>query len=551
MFRDRFLTRSEFKSYDDYKANCRIRKPNNFNFAYDVLDALADEKPDMVALYWVNDKDEKIIITFKELSDLSKQAALFWQDKGLKKGDHVMFVLKKHWQFWVNMMALCRIGVVSIPATYLLTAHDVSYRVSEANVKAILSVNDTNIINAINESEVQPEMKIILDGNVPNGWQPFEYEKYNCNNFQKPQNDDFASDHDIMLAYFTSGTTGYPKLTIHDFTYPLGHINTACYWHDLVPGDLHLTLSDSGWAKCSWGKLYGQWIAEATIFVYDFEKFIPEDLLVMIDKHKITSFCAPPTIYRFLLLEDFNKYDLSSLKKLRSAGEPLNPEIFNKFKEMTNLEIKEGFGQTETTVMLACWPWDEPRIGSMGKPAAGWNVQVVDQDGYMCEPGETGEVVIRLEGEARPFGIFQKYHLDEYTEKSLKQGMYHTGDVAYCDEDGFYWFVGRNDDVIKSSGYRIGPFEVESALMEHPAVVECAVTGVPDEIRGQAIKATIILDKKFKPGDDALKKDIQNFVKKITAPYKYPRVIDFVDDLPKTISGKIIRREIRSKDSQE
>ncbi len=556
MFRDRFLTRSEFNSYEDYRANCRIRKPEGFNFAYDVVDALAEEQPEKLALYWTNDVEQQNRITFKELSNMSKQAALYWQSLGLKKGDKVMLILKRHWQFWVNMVALARLGVIAIPATHLLTSHDVSYRVGEASIKCVFSLNEADLIKAVDGSEVQPELKVVLNGranskpveNLGQDWNVYEYEKYNAANFIKPEGEAFAGDGDDMLAYFTSGTTGYPKLVIHDYTYPLGHINTAVYWHSLEADDLHLTLSDSGWAKCSWGKLYGQWIAEATVFVYDFEKFTPSDLLVMIERHKVTSFCAPPTVFRFLLLEDFSKYDLSSLKKLRSAGEALNPEIFNKFSELLGLEIKEGFGQTETTVLLACFPWDKPRVGAMGRAAAGWNVQVVDENGHMCEVGESGELVVRLEGETRPIGLFQQYNSVEYNERAIKNGLYHTGDEAYCDEDGYFWFVGRNDDVIKSSGYRIGPFEVESALMEHEAVVECAVTGVPDEIRGQAIKASIILDKRFSPSDE-LKKDIQDFVKRITAPYKYPRVIEFVDDLPKTISGKIKRKDIRSKDS--
>lgn len=556
MFRDRFLTRSEFKSYDDYKANCRIRKPEGFNFVYDVVDALATEQPEKVALYWTNDIGEKKLITFKELSDSSKQAAVYWQKLGIKKGDRVMFILKRHWQFWVNIMALCRLGAIVIPATHLLTSHDVSYRVGEASIKCVFSLNEVDLVKAVDGSELQPSLKVVLNGRtnskavekLGDDWLVFDYESCNVADFVKPEGEDFAGDYDDMLAYFTSGTTGYPKLVIHDNTYPLGHINTAVYWHDLKSDDLHFTLSDSGWGKCSWGKLYGQWIAEATVFVYDFEKFTPSDILVMIERHKITSFCAPPTVFRFLLLEDFSKYDLSSLKKVRSAGEALNPEIFNKFVELLGLEIKEGFGQTETTVILACFPWDAPRVGAMGRAAAGWNVQVIDEEGIMCEAGESGELVVRLEGEPRPVGLFQQYNSVEYNERAIKNGLYHTGDEAYCDEDGYFWFVGRNDDVIKSSGYRIGPFEVESALMEHEAVVECAVTGVPDEIRGQAIKASIILDKKFAPTDE-LKRDIQNFVKSITAPYKYPRVIEFVDDLPKTISGKIKRKDIRSSDS--
>lgn len=554
MLRKRFLKRDKFKSYEDYRANCRIKIPEDFNFAYDVVDVLASDNPKLPAIYWVNDKGEKKIFTFADVSMLSKKAANFWKKLGLKKGDSVMLILKSRHEFWINMMAFCRIGALAIPGTHLLTSHDIEYRVKESGAKAIVAFDDDFIVSSVDSANCDIPIKVLVSPYKENisreGWVKYDIE--NCqSDFPVPRGDEKVLTTDYMLGYFTSGTTAYPKLVIHDNTYPLGHINTAIYWHRLEKGDLHFTHADSGWGKCVWGKLYGQWIAEATVFVYDFDKFAPVDLLRVIDEHKITSFCAPPTIYRFLLQEDFKKYDLSSLTKATIAGEALNPEVFNQFKNLTGIEIKEGFGQTETTPMLACWPWDSPRVGSMGKPAAGWNVQVVDQEGVMCLPGETGEVVVRLEGEARPIGLFSRYHLDEATNHSMRDGFYHTGDVAYYDEDGFFWFVGRNDDVIKSSGYRIGPFEVESALIEHHAVIECAVTGVPDEVRGQSVKATIILHEDYKPGNEELKKDIQEFVKKHTAPYKYPRIVEFVNELPKTISGKIKRKDIREHDEQK
>lgn len=543
MIKKRFLRRNDFKSYEDFKANCRVRMPACFNFAYDVIDEIALEYPEKQALYWANDKGEEKVINFKELSSISKQVANFLKDSGVKKGDSVMLILKSRIEFWYLMMGLCRIGAIAIPATHLLTPHDIEYRVGRANIKAIISADDIHIIESVDNAKCKVDIKITL-GHAA-GWIKYNIENYS-DVFDRPTGEDAVSEHDPMLAYFTSGTTSYPKLVIHDNTYPLGHINTAVYWHGLDENDLHYTHSDTGWGKCVWGKLYGQWIAGATVFVYDAEKFHASDMLHIIDKYKITSFCAPPTVYRFMLQEDFAKYDLSSLKKATVAGEALNPDIFNKFKELTGIELREGFGQTETTLTLACWIWDTPRTGSMGKPAAGWNVQVVDSEGVMCLPGETGEVVILLEGEARPFGLFNGYLKDDGIDEAIVDGFYHTGDVAYYDEDGYFWFVGRNDDVIKSSGYRIGPFEVESVLIEHPAVLECAITGVPDPVRGQAIKATIVLKEEYKPGSDELKKGIQEFVKKNTAPYKYPRVIAFVDSLPKTISGKVKRNVIRN-----
>lgn len=552
MFAERFLTRTKFKSYDDYKANCRIIVPDDFNFAYDVIDELAKENPELAALHWVNDKGEKKILSFYDISILSKKAANFFKNAGIKKGDGVMLILKSRHEFWVSMIALCRIGALAIPATHLLTSYDVQYRVREANIKSIIAFDDEFITSSIDNAKSGVSIKILVSPNKDNildGWIKYDIEKCS-DDFPAPRGADKVLTTDCMLGYFTSGTTSYPKLAIHDNTYPLGHIHTAVYWHNLEKGDLHFTVADTGWAKCSWGKLYGQWIAESSVFVYDYEdKFCPKDMLALIEEQKITSFCAPPTIYRFMLGEDFSKYDLRSLKKCRSAGEPLNPEVFNKFKNLTSLEIKEGFGQSETTVMLACYPWDEPKIGSMGKPVAGWNIQVVNENAAMCDPGEIGEIVVRVAGEARPSGLFREYHSKEATAKVMRGGLYYTGDMAYYDEEGFFWFVGRNDDVIKSSGYRISPFEVESAIIEHPAVVECAVTGVPDEVRGQSIKATIILNPDYKPGDDNLKKEIQSFVKKITAPYKYPRIVEFVDDLPKTISGKIKRKDIRDKNN--
>lgn len=550
MFRNRFLQETEYSSYEDYFENGRIVVPENFNYAYDVVDVLAKENPELKALYWTNDEGEKKVFTFKDISDLSNQAANILLEAGIAKGDRVLLFLRRRYEYWYMMMALHKIGAVAIPSTSQLKSHDIEYRLKMANVKGIVAfgegiIREVEEAMALGTSSVQAKM--IVNGEKE-GWINLHREMKTAKKTLariSTQNDN------QFLIYFTSGTTGMPKMVMHDYTYPLGHIHTACFWQQLKKGDLHFTLSESGWAKCSWGKMYGQWIAEATVFVYDFEaKFAPDEMLKALEKHKITSFCAAPTVYKMLIREKFSDYDLSSIRKAEVAGEPLNPEIFRIFKEATGVELKEGFGQSETTVMVFTNQWMTPKPGSMGKPAAGWYVELLGDNEKPVKSGEIGEICVNY-GKGRPSGLFIEYlENKKQNEKSFRSGYYHTGDMAYQDGDGYLWFVGRNDDLIKSSGYRISPFEVESILLEHPAVKECAVTGVPDDLRGVVVKASVILNKYFQPSD-ALIADIQNYVKKTTAPYKYPRIVEFVEELPLTISGKIKRAVIRTLDQEK
>ena len=547
----RFLRKPEFGSYEDFLHNFRINVPENFNFAYDVLDVIAEEEPDKRALQWAHMDGRERAFTFAEISRLSKQAANLFVRLGVQKGDKVMLVLRRHYTFWIAIMALCRIGAVAVPATHLLTKKDIVYRANCAGIKMV--VTSAEGCFAASCEEAMPdcptvEKLLIVDG-AREGWLDFEAllaeESYEFPRPAEPLKHD-----DIMLLYFTSGTSGMPKMVGHNFDYPLGHIQTAVFWHQCVDGGLHLTVSETGWMKSVWGKLYGQWLAGSAIMVYDFEKFVPKDMLAVLEKYKVTTFCAPPTIYRFMILEDVSKYDLSSIQHCTTAGEPLNPEVFEKWKELTGHELREIFGQTELCVTVGTFPWMKVCPGSMGKPSPQFDVDVVDEDGKSCPAGQVGEIVVRTQYET-PVGMFLGYYRDEEGTRAVwHDGMYHTRDLAWRDEWGYYWYVGRADDVIKSSGYRIGPFEVESALMEHDAVVETAITGVPDPVRGQIVKATIVLKKGYEPSEE-LKKELQNHVKKLTAPYKYPRVIEFVDELPKTISGKIRRVELRERDSQK
>ena len=467
-----------------------------------------------------------------------------------------MLILKRRYEWWVVMLALCKIGAIVIPATHMLTKKDIIYRNTRASVKAIICVDDAYVVSqiqaAMSESPTVKQYITITDHGkpIPEGFHDWQSEWKNAPKFVRPA---FVNDNnDTMIMYFTSGTSGEPKMVAHDYLYAMGHLSTGVFWHNLHEGSLHLTVADTGWGKAVWGKFYGQWFAGATVFVFDHEKFNADTLLRQIEKYKVTSFCAPPTIYRFMIREDLSKYDLSSLEYCCTAGEALNPAVFDKFYEKTGIKMMEGFGQTETTMTLGTFPWMEPKPGSMGIPNAQYDIDLVRADGTPCEDGEKGEIVVRV-GDRKPIGLFKEYYRDpELTREAWHDGLYHTGDMAWRDEDGYYWFEGRIDDVIKSSGYRIGPFEVESALMTHPAVVECAITGVPDDIRGMVVKATIVLGKEWKDkaGDD-LVKELQQHVKKVTAPYKYPRIIEFVDELPKTISGKIRRVEIRKKDAEK
>ena len=548
---ERFIEKTSFNSQEDFIKNFRINVPENFNFGYDIVDEWAKQDPDKIALCWTNDNGKHIDFTFSQIKDYSDRTASYFQSLGIGHGDMVMLVLKRRYEYWFAIIALHKIGAVAIPATHLLTKKDLIYRNNAASVKMIVCAGEEVITNHIMESlpESPTVQKVVSIGpNIPEGFEDFKKGIENAAPFIRPEKSITTND-DISLMYFTSGTTGNPKMVAHDFTYPLGHIVTAKYWHNLKEDSLHLTVADTGWAKAVWGKLYGQWIAGATIFVYDHEKFTPADMLEMIQKHKITSLCAPPTVFRFLIREDLTKYDLSSLQYCTIAGEALNPAVYDKFYQLTGIKLMEGFGQTETSILIGTFPWMEPKPGSMGVPNPQYDVDLVRPDGTSVENSEQGEIVIHTKGD-KPLGLFKGYHRDEKLTKSVwNNNVYHTGDVAWRDEDGYFWFVGRMDDVIKSSGYRIGPFEVESALMLHDAVVECAITGVPDEIRGQIVKATIVLSKDYKDkaGDD-LAKELQNHVKTVTAPYKYPRIISFVDELPKTISGKIRRVEIRDKD---
>ncbi len=553
---ERFLKQTKFTSVEDYNKNLEFIIPENFNFAYDVMDAWAEEAPEKLALLWTNDQGEEIRTTYGELKEQSDQAASYLQSLGIGKNDPVMLILKRRYEWWVVMLALCKIGAIVIPATHMLTKKDIIYRNTRASVKAIICVDDAYVVSqiqaAMSESPTVKQYITITDHGkpIPEGFHDWQSEWKNAPKFVRPA---FVNDNnDTMIMYFTSGTSGEPKMVAHDYLYAMGHLSTGVFWHNLHEGSLHLTVADTGWGKAVWGKFYGQWFAGATVFVFDHEKFNADTLLRQIEKYKVTSFCAPPTIYRFMIREDLSKYDLSSLEYCCTAGEALNPAVFEKFYEKTGIKMMEGFGQTETTMTLGTFPWMEPKPGSMGIPNAQYDIDLVRADGTPCEDGEKGEIVVRV-GDRKPIGLFKEYYRDpELTREAWHDGLYHTGDMAWRDEDGYYWFEGRIDDVIKSSGYRIGPFEVESALMTHPAVVECAITGVPDDIRGMVVKATIVLGKEWKDkaGDD-LVKELQQHVKKVTAPYKYPRIIEFVDELPKTISGKIRRVEIRKKDAEK
>ena len=556
---ERFLTQTSFTSEEDYKRNLHFKIPENFNFAYDVMDAWAEEHPDKLALLWTSERGEEVRATFAELKDQTDRTAAYFQSLGIGHGDKVMLILKRHYQWWLSMLALHKLGAVAIPATHMLTKHDIVYRDQRASVKAIVCANDeyvtSQILAAMPDS---PTVKVLVAVNslsqqgkaVPEEFHDWRQEWPKAPRFVRPEH--VNTNEDTMLIYFTSGTSGEPKMVAHDYLYALGHLTTGVFWHNLTPDSIHLTVADTGWGKAVWGKLYGQWLAGATVFVYDHEKFTAEKIMRQIEKYRVTSFCAPPTIYRFMILEDFSKYDLSSLRYCTTAGEALNPSVAETFHQLTGIQLMEGFGQTETTMTLGTFPWMKPKPGSMGKPNAQYDVRLLRADGTECEEGEKGEICIRV-GDEKPIGLFKGYYRDpELTKEAWHDGIYHTGDMAWRDQDGYYWFEGRADDVIKSSGYRIGPFEVESALMTHPAVVECAITGVPDDIRGMVVKATVVLAKEWKDrAGDVLIKELQNHVKRETAPYKYPRIIEFVDELPKTISGKIRRVEIRDKDNRK
>ena len=550
---ERFLKQVSFHSEEDYNKNLEFIIPENFNFAYDVMDVWAQEKPNKTALIWTDDEENERFFTFGELKELTDQAASYFLSLGIGKGDMVMLILKRHYEWWISMLALHKIGAIAIPATHMLTTHDIVYRNNRAGVKAIICVGEDYVLEQITAAMSEsPTVKTLISigPKVPENFHSWHEEIGNASAFVRPSH--VNDNNDIMLMYFTSGTSGEPKMVAHNYLYPLGHITTGVFWHNLHENSIHLTVADTGWGKAVWGKLYGQWFAGAAVFVFNHEKFTAEKILKKIEKYRITSFCAPPTVYRFMIHEDLSTYDLSSLEYCTTAGEALNPSVYEKFYKITGVKLMEGFGQTETTMTLGTMPWHQPKPGSMGKPNAQYDIDLIRSDGSSCEDGEKGEIIVRLD-KRRPIGLFNEYYRDEeLTNKVCCDGIYHTGDVAWRDEDGYFWFVGRTDDVIKSSGYRIGPFEVESALMTHPAVIECAITGVPDDLRGMVVKATVVLHKDWKDkAGDELVKTLQEHVKHETAPYKYPRIIEFVNELPKTISGKIRRVEIREKDNKK
>ncbi|HPI03282.1 MAG TPA: AMP-binding protein [Candidatus Goldiibacteriota bacterium] len=542
----RFVNRN-FTSYEDFKENYRVKIPENFNFGFDVVDELAAEAPGQAALSWCNESGDSASFTFADIKKYSDKAASALVKLGIKKGDPVMLMLKRRYEFWFLCVALHKIGAVCIPATHMLTVKDLVYRNNTADIKMIITTEEKEMMDMIDESHRHsPSLTIraALKADRP-GWINISaaIEKGD-ENFSRPTGSDAADNSSFLLGYFTSGTTGMPKIVKHNYTYPLGHIITAAFWQDVQPGGLHLTVADTGWAKAAWGKIYGQWICGCAVMVYDYDKFMPKSLLKIMADKKITSFCAPPTIYRFFIKEDLSVYDFSNLKHCSVAGEPLNPEVYNQFLKQTGLKIKEGFGQSETVAVVATFPWLEPKPGSMGKPSPGFDVDLIDDNGKPCAPGEEGHLIIRT-GNGKPAGMFDEYYrAEELTKKAWSGNIYRTGDMAYRDEDGFFWFVGRADDCFKSSGYRIGPFEIESALLEHPAVLECAITAVPDPDRGLVAKATVVLAKNYNASPELAKK-LQEHVKKVTAPYKYPRIVEFVKELPKTISGKIKRMDIR------
>lgn len=554
MLLDRFLPRTEFSSYEDFKENYTVNVPEYFNFGFDVVDAWAEQEEDKKALVWCDDHGNEEIFTFTDIKKLSNKTANYFKSIGIKKGDAVLLVLRRRWEYWVCATALHKLGAILIPGSLQLTKKDLVYRSNAAKIKAIVCVNDNFVIEQVEAAQGETETlqyKLLINENRE-GWLNFN----DCiepmsEELEKPTGDDRTRWDDTFLVFFTSGTTGMPKMVQHNCAYPLGHIVTAKYWQQVQENKLHMSVSDSGWAKFSWGKIYGQWLCGAAIFAYDMDKFVPLNLLKMITKYQVTTFCAPPTMFRFMLQEDLSQFDLSCIKHCATAGEPLNPEVYNRWLEHTGLRLCEGFGQTESTVMLANFQWFEPKIGSLGKPSPIYNLCLVTHEGEPTADGEEGKIVVRGVKENPPPGLMTGYYLDkELTEKAVGGPWYDTGDVAWRDEDGYYWFIGRDDDVIKCSGYRIGPFEVESALIAHPSVVECAITGAPDPIRGQVVKATIVLAKGYEPSDELIK-ELQNHVKKTTAPYKYPRVIEFVDELPKTLGGKIKRAQIRKADNGE
>ena len=545
---DRFLPRIEFDSYEDFIKNYTVNVPEDFNFGFDIIDAWAQQEPDKLALLWCDDHDEERRYTYGDLRRVSNQAANYMSSLGIGKGDVVMCILRRRFEYWITAIALCKLGAVMIPATMQLTSKDTIYRLNAAKAKAVVCYDDDYIVAQMEQALPEcPTVKVkILTPGLREGWLEFNrpLEGFS-DSFERPVGDNGVTAKDPMLIYFTSGTTGMPKMVLHNFAHPLGHIVTAKYWQQVRDDKLHMSVSDSGWAKFGWGKIYGQLISGTVVFAYDMDDFVPSKLMEILGKYKVATFCAPPTMYRFMLADGMEGYDFSSIEHCGNAGEPLSPEVFNKIKTAWGLDMHEGFGQSETTVLIANFPWFAPKPGSMGKPAPIYDIDLVNEDGLPCEDGEEGRIIIR---NVDAVGLFRGYYQDkELTDEAFANGVYDTGDMAWRDPEGYYWFIGRNDDMIKCSGYRIGPFEVESVLSEHDAVLECAVTGAPDPQRGQVVKATIVLNKGYEPSEELIK-ELQNHVKRTTAPYKYPRIIEFIDELPKTIGGKIKRAELRTRE---
>lgn len=551
--RDFIVDEREFKDYDDFKKNCKLKTIPDFNFAYDIIDRYAQEYPGKRALVWIDDNDDEEIFTFDDISRESKRAAYWLVSKGIKKGDTVMLVLRRRYEWWILMPALHRIGAIVIPATDQLLQSDIEYRTNAADVKMIFCYDNPMVQEEIEKA--MPKSKsvqmLVTVGKEREGWINFheEYERMPAE-FPRPVGDAATHNDDPMLIYFTSGTSGYPKMVLQDFDYPIGHIMTAKYWHGVVDDGLHLSIAETGWAKASWGKIYGQWICGTAQFVYDMNMFKPAKMLEMISKYGLTTFCAPPTVYRYLVRQDLSKYDLSKCIRFSTAGEALNGEVFNKWLEKTGKKIYEGYGQSESTVICGNFMEYCPiRPGSMGRPNPLYDVEILNPNNKPVPAGETGELCIHVEN-GRPFGLLKGYYKDVVlTADAFDGGVYHTGDNVYMDEDGYVWFVGRKDDIIKTSGYRVSPFEVESILQQHPAVMECAVTGVEDSKRGMAVKATIVLSPGYDKKDPKeMETELSTFAKENTAMYKCPRIFEFVKELPKTVSGKIRRVEIREKD---
>ena len=546
-----FVNRVDFKSYEDFYENFELKYNEDYNFGFDVVDKYAEIDPEKVALIWVNEEGEEHIFTFEDMKKYSNKVANLFKRLGINKGDKVMLTLKNRYEFWFCMVALHKIGAIVIPATHMLKLHDIDFRLKKANVKLVVSVEEDDLISDYNTAaeELGIDLKKLVIERDIDGWINFNKAiEEESDVFERPTGEDATKADEPFLIYFTSGTSGLPKMVAHKHTYSLGHIPTAKYWHNVKEDGIHHTSADTGWGKAVWGNLYGQWIAGTTVFIYDYERFNGIKLLEKIIEYKVNTFCAPPTIYRFLIKENIEGYDFSNLSYVTTAGEPLPPEVSKKFKEISGLTIKEGFGQTESTLMIGTFIWLDAKLGSIGKPSPLFNVELLDKDGEIVDIGDEGEISINVSEGVKP-GLFKEYYKDpEKQAASWYDGHYHCGDTAWMDEEGYYHFIGRNDDIIKSSGYRIGPYEVESAVLSHEAVSNCAITGYPDPIRGQIVKATIILQPGYEESEELIK-DIQNHVKKTTAPYKYPRLIEFVDEIPETISGKIRRVEIREKDN--